>query len=212
MAINVVPCSSSSAFDYFVFPENSQSDQSYFQQQVSRFSNTLTDYGRQFMEASKNIYDAINDSEAIRLAKAALYFSREVLHPNQIRFLYSVEDIQMAEPVMQRYIMANPAIRQVYETGRINGYSDTYVDSEPGKSGLDQYDYRRVVDEMVLFNKDNNDEITWGVNTITEELYPTDRNLDFLEKAAIMAVWGMVEDNLETGMYDPTSPWGDRIK
>ena len=210
--INIIETNSANSFDCFAFPEQNPANQAYFRNQVQSFANTLTDYGRQFMEVSKNIYETIYDSEAIRKARAALKFAKEAIHPNQIRELYTMTEFQTAMPIMQRYIMANVPIRTIYQDLKIDGYSDTYNDTEPGRIGVKHYDYRRVTDGMMMRTMDENNEVEFYVNNFAEELKPEDRDLDFIEKSMIMRIWDRIEHNLVEGAEDPTSPWGENIK
>ena len=210
--INIIETGSLNSFNCFAFPEQNPINQEYFRNQVQSFSNTLTDYGRQFMEVSRNIYETINDSEAIRLAKAALKFAKEAIHPNQIRELYTMTDFQTASPVMQRYIMADIPIRTMYQQLKIDGYSDTYVDTDPNTIGVKHYDYRRVTDGMMLRTENDIGEVEYYTNTFAEELKPDDRDLDFSEKSMILRIWGSISSGLKEGEEDPTSAWAEPIK
>ena len=55
--------------------------------------------------------------------------------------------------------MAQPDIRSLYHKGHCDGYSDTYVDMEPGLVGEQHYDYRRVMDGVV-----EETETGWGLD------------------------------------------------
>lgn len=206
MAINVVHAGDAGIFDVLCFPEQSQANMSYFQNQMTRFSETLSDVGRKFMETSVDIYNKIHNSDAARMARAALRSAKGIFHPNHIVPLESLEDLQAAQSMMQRYIMAQPDIRAMYHEQRCDGYSDTYVDIEPGKVGKAHYDYRRVMDGIVQEDGDD-----WCVNTWAEDLHNGDRELLFGEKVDVLNVWDIVSMFVHAGKDDPTSPYGGML-
>ncbi len=211
MSINVIPVSSLQSFDHFIFPEQNPVNQDYFRTQVASFSNTLTDYGKKFMEASKAIYEEINDSNAIRLAKAALKHVVNPIHPNQIVDLTTIEEMQCAQPMMQRFIMADIATRQMYHRNLIDGYSDTYVDNAPGKVGLEHYDYRRVIEDIIMDGEDADGNYEWGVHVFGEDIDPEDKVLTLDEKVIILRIWERLGASMMSGKEDPTNPWGGKI-
>ena len=91
------------------------------------------------------MYDTFNSSKAIELTKAALNQITGIFQADVIRYISDISHFQIATPIMQRYIMANPIVRHMYHDQRLDGYSDTYVDTDPGVIGEKHYDYRRVM-------------------------------------------------------------------
>lgn len=189
-------------FDLSLFPDPSPFSTAYIQNQMSNFSQTLTDVGRRFMETSRQIYEQVNNSEAMRMARAALRTARSYFHPNSIRPMETIEDMRSAQPVMQRYIMAQTDLRQMYHKQQVDGYADTYADIEPGRIGPEHYDWRRVMDghiqETVVDGQDS-----WTATMYYDELHPEDRELDFREKHIIMSVWDLVKMAIDADR-DPT--------
>lgn len=213
MEINVIPVDNLASFDYFIFPEQHQSNTGYFYNQVNSISNTLTDLGKRFMETSKDIYEAINNAEAVKKAKAALRYAKGLFNPNRIVSLDTMEDFQSAQPVMQRYLMADISARQMYNNRQIDGYSGTYIDIDPGKVGFDHYDYRRVVEHVIMDGTNEAGEYEWEVHSFDEELLEGDRDLEFSEKILIMNNWDIMRSFLEAGegAEDPTNMYGGKI-
>lgn len=210
MQANVIHTGSVDSFDYLVAPEQNPMNQMYIENQFSNISSTLTDIGRRFMETSKALYDKINDSAAIRMAKAAIRVAKSVFHPNAIIELESLEQLQAAQPIMQRYVMADPTIRRLYHAQQIDGYSDTYKDVEPGKVGHAHYDYRRVMDGMVREVVDADGEDGWVVNTYAEDLNEGDRHLDLNEKVDIINTQTLARMFIEAG-EDCTNVFGAKL-
>ena len=202
MFVNVIESSSLDSFNHLLFPEQSPANQHYIMQQLGRVSETISDVGKKFVEASRAIYEKVNDANAIRMAKAALRMAKGIFHPNEVIPLETLEDLQAAQPVMQRYIMAEPTLREVYHRQMCDGYSDTYTDLEPGVLGVDHYDYRRVMDGIIQ-DTEGDEEGDWSVTNYLDELIAEDRELTFDEKTHILSTWDIVRMFVQSG-DDPT--------
>ena len=210
MQVGVIDSSSLDSFDYLLFPDQNPNNQTFIQQQLSNFSNTLTETGKRFMETTKAIYEKINDSNAIRMAKAAIRTAKGILHPNTIVHLDNLEYIRTAQPVMQRFIMAEPTIRQYYHEQKCDGYADTYVDIHPNKIGDDHYDYRRVMGGIIQDSVDENGDYEWVSKNYLDEITEGDRELSFDEKVDILKTWDIMKMFMEAG-EDPTNVFGGKL-
>jgi hypothetical protein len=207
MAINVIHSGSVDSFDYLAFPNQNPANTLYIQNQLTNFSQSLTDIGRKFIETSQAIYERVNDSNAIRAAKAAVRMAKGMFHPNEIRPLTTMEDIRFAQPIMQRYIMAQPDLRQMYHRQQCDGFSESYVDIEPNRVGLDHYDYRRVMSGIVVDETTPDGEDGWVSRTFFEDERGIDAPLDFADKVNILKTWDLVSMFVEAGK-DPSDPFG----
>jgi hypothetical protein len=126
---------------------------------------------------------------------------------NTVRVMWSVGAAQQAPDAMVRWMMANPRIRSLYHDGRVEGYGDRYNDIQPNCVGEEQYDYRRVMDGMIV-----NTETGSHYTTYHEEIIPDDVVLNTLEKMSIRLSWDIVNKEIEDGnMDDPTSEWNALI-
>ena len=201
--INVIHGGSPLAFDMLLFGEQPASTQNYIQSQLSGFNQTMTDLGRQFMETSREIYDRLNDSNTIRMAKAAIRMAKGIFHPNTIHDMATVEDLRLAQPLMQRYIMAEPTLREKFRKQQVDGYSNTYVDIEPGLYGSAQYDYRQVMSGVVQDFVDESGEDSWKSVNYFHELHPDDNELSITDKHTVLKVWDLVRMALDAEV-DPT--------
>ena len=193
------------SFDMLLYPEQSAINQWYLQNQLNRFSQSLNDIGRQFMQGVTTLYDRVQNSDAIRKARAVLRSAEGLAHVNTIVPLESLEELQSANLIMQRWIMAQPDLRALYQKHLIEGYSDTYVDVHPDTRGDTHYDYRRVMDGIVQF-----DEHGWFVKQFIDDIYEGDRELYFEEKVDILKTWEIIEMALKQ-QQDPTNPFGGEI-
>jgi len=201
--VNVVHAGDVGAFNALLFPDQSPQTSMYIQNQLNSFSQTLTDIGRQFVEASKAIYDKINDSDAVRMARAAMRMAKGMFHPNMIIPLETIEDIRGAQPMMQRFIMAEPTLREQYHRQLVDGYSDTYIDVEPKRIKDDHYDYRRVMDGIIVEEVDEDGNDSWVAHQYFDELRPGDKHLDLVEQSSILRTWEVMLMGLTAG-NDPT--------
>ena len=188
--------------DMIMFPGQSQVMESYLYNQVANVASTLNDVGQKFMSTNRDVFERLNNSQMMLEAKALLRNTIGINNPNIVRYLYTLDAIQDATPYMQSYIMANPVMRELYNKQLCNGYSDTYIDIDPGTIGNDHYHYRRVVDGMMLEKDDE-----WVCNNYYEDLLGDDRDLDIYEKIDILSTWEVMNLFIKEG-FDVSSPMG----
>jgi len=208
--INVIQAPNPDSFNYLAFPDQNPDTARYIQNQLTNFSNTLTDVGLSFMNASQDIYKQINDSMSVRAAKAAVRRAKGMFHPNVIVYQDNIEDIRSSQPIMQRYNMAQPTVRELYHKQRCDGYSDTYRDMHPGDIKHDHYDYRRVMDGIIYDDVNDEGEYTWAVNTYAHDNIGDDVDLTFDEKTDIISTWELIEMFMKEG-EDPTDIYENKL-
>lgn len=189
-------------------PANTQ----YFQRQIESISNTLTDVGQSFFANTQQLYNQVNNSEVMRIARAAVRTAKSLFQPNQILSIFDMASMQNAPLVMQRWIMANPTVRELYHKQQIDGYSDSYVDVSPGIIGEQHYDYRRVMTGIVQdVEGTEGEEDSWKVCYYPDELHEGDKELTHDERVDILSTWSIVEMFVAAGKSDPTSPWDAKM-
>jgi hypothetical protein len=193
------------AFDALLYPEQNPNNDFYIQQQLNNFSQTLTHVGRQFIEGAKTVYEQLNSPEALRAAKAALRAARGYFTPNTIMYLDSLEAMQAAKSVMQRWIMAQPDVRDLYLAQRCAGYHDEYTNVFGNTRLDDNYDYRRVMDAIAVDDDDG-----WYVRYYPDDILDGDKELNFIEKVEILSTWDIVKMFVDAGK-DPTDPYGGSL-
>ena len=191
-------------YNAILYGEQHPDNQRYFQRQIESISETLTDIGRSFFANVNDLYEQYNGAEAMRIARAAINNAQSLFRPNVVQSIFTMADMQTAPMVMQRWIMANPVVRDLYHQRRCDGYSDTYKDIYPGDVGDTHYDYRRVMDGVV---QTNDEDDTWSVKFYLDELSDGDRDLLADEKVDILNTWEIAEMFIKAGLKDPTSPW-----
>jgi len=174
---------------------------------VANLSNTLTEAGQQFFANSREMLNSFTGSQAMQLARAALNKMNNLFSRTDIHFISELDKLQNAQPIMQRFIMAQPDVREIYHQQRCDGYSDTYVDMEPGGVGENHYDYRRVMNGIFVADEEGNDKVSIYLDTLHEG----DRELSHDEQTSILKTWEVVANLIKYGGEDPTSIWGDSL-
>lgn len=178
----------------------------YFKQQLENIGTNLNEQAKVFYQDVQDLYNKFNSSEAMRLMRSAMKSAASLFNDNIIRPLTTVDELQNASLQMQRWIMANPIIRQMYHDQQCDGYSDTYVDIEPGKVADQHYDYRRVMDGIVVCNEDQE-----YFTEYFEDLYEGDRDLILSEQSDVLRTWEVLEVMVKAMKDDPTSQYGAQL-
>ena len=200
MATVVYADESCNPFDAILYQNQHPNNQLYFQNQVNNFSNTLTDLGRSFITESKVIHDQIYSSVAAAAARAALRASAGMFQM-VIRPLNEIDEFRAASVLMQRWVMANPEIRNLYHRQECAGYDGSYVDMFPKDKGEDHYDYRRVMSGVVVDTKDGS-----YARHYLDDLVEGDAELTHNEKVDILSTWDIMNMYIKAGKEDPTDP------
>ena len=167
-------------------------------------SNMLESARTSFTNTVQNLYEKVSGSEAVRRAEAIRRGMSSMFKENEVSFLSDIGSFQWAKPVMQRWIMAEPETRKLYNQQLIDGFSDTYMDLEPGLVGKDNYDWRRVMNGIVTFDEETDG---WSATTYMEDLREGDRELTMHEKTDILDGWEALSGWYKTYNEDPTSKW-----
>jgi hypothetical protein len=186
---------------------------SYLQNQLNTLSNlssSFIDAGNSFVERAKEVYNRFNSSEAIRTARAAIRKLGSMFQSNEIMDIWDLGNFQNAPLICQRFIMAEPSVRELYHKQRIDGYSDTYLDVQPGKIGKDHYDYRRAMNGIVEELPEDS-ESGWKVTIWAEDLHEGDRDLTLDEQHDVQMLWQRVRAYMKHGKDDPTSAYGGTL-
>lgn len=192
------------AFDAMVYGTQHPTTTNYLNSQVSNLTNTLTDAGRMFMEKSKQVFEFFNSNAAIDFARRVVSsVKNKFTNQEYVLKLWEPEAIQNAGLIMQRWIMANPNVRELYHAQQIDGYSDTYIDIHGKVSGDEHYDYRRVMDGIVVVEEDDFMHVEY-----IEDLLEGDRDLTLSEQVDILHTWNAVNAYLALGEEDVTNPYG----
>jgi hypothetical protein len=181
---------------------------SFLQQQFEDPTRSLNIANSTFFERARSVFEENYNENAMARLEAVRRNLRRTWDDDDIRPLRSVEELQAAKPRMQRWVMANPFVRNLYKQGRVFGYGDSYIDHKRQGVGKDHYDYRLATNGFATFN----DVDGYCATTYMEELLPGDTHPTFSEQIDIFDTWLQTEHHLLVGRRDVTSPednvWG----
>ncbi|QVD49136.1 hypothetical protein LUCX_66 [Xanthomonas phage vB_XciM_LucasX] len=158
-----------------------------------------------FLDRARAMFDDNYGDEAMARIEAVRNRLRRSWNPNTIFRLETVEEFQQANPLMQRWVMAQPFVRQQFKRGAVSGYLGSYVDLDAKFSGKDHYDWRRAMSGMAVYDDENG----WLATTYGDEELEGDEPLSFEDKLHIQDTWEMAEYYLMSGKRDITSPADD---
>jgi len=209
MQINVVHNATPQLMNAMLFHTAAEETQNWLAAQYQQARQSMTDMGRTMLDAAAKVSQQLFDPNLMLKARSVMRKLGGLFHPNTILSLHSVEDVQKAQPIMQRYIMAMPEIRQRYHQQRLDGYSDSYVDHQPGVVGFGHYDYHRVM-EGVVQTYEKEDEEGWRVSMYPDELENGDRRLEIDEQEAVWLAHEIARLALRKNI-DPTDVLGGKL-
>lgn len=203
MQVNVLPPAHPAVMTMMSFPEINPQARAWIQNQIHQGSALLNDFGKTYLARASEMVKMFNDGSIERAARAVTRNVKSLLHPNTIIPLTTISEIQSAKPIMQRYVMAFPDIRQIYHKQLCDGYSDTYHDHEPTVIGDDHYDYRRVMNGIVQDTVDADGNPNFKISYYLEDIREGDRELTAEEQFVILDVWDVVKYAIDQKI-DPT--------
>ena len=105
-------------FDSLIYGPPHPGTQQFLSNQIQTVSTHLTDAGRQFMAGVNDMYERMSGSTAVRMLRAAGRSIRSMWQLDEIRALQTIGEFQNSPLVMQRWVMAEPTIRQMYQAQR----------------------------------------------------------------------------------------------
>lgn len=193
------------AWGAVAFGEQNPININYFRNQLQHVANNLTDQAKNFYTISQQMAEKFTNSDAVKTIRNALKNAATLFQTDVIKTLYEIEDLETASLRMQRWIMSNPYVRKMYQDQKCDGYSDTYVDIYPTAIGENHYDYRRVMDGVVVVDEETGED---SFKIYYEDLVEGDRDLLTHEKLDILTTWEIIEMFMKKGAQDPTSQYG----
>lgn len=197
----------SEMFDAAAYGNPNASIYQFIDHHARQISSNLTSAAQTFFQTTKDVYRKVDMSEAMRLARAVTRRVKSLWQPDGIYPLTEIGEFQNANLAMQRWIMAEPTVRTLFHKQLCDGYSDSYVDIYPGVVGDAHYDYRRVMDGVIV----PHEERGWDATTYMEDLIPDDVELDLSEKVDIRASWEFIKTHFSKREDDPTSKYNSKL-
>lgn len=200
----LVSAPTASLFGKGLFGTLSQNTVNYLQGQIQSLATAGSEYGQKIYERSVAVFDAINSDAAVLAAEAVLTQIESMMGQDMIESLTTISQLQAAQSQMQGWLMTSPVLRQAWYDGKIEGYSDTYVDPEPGRIGHEQQAYRHLMNGVFI----PHEEASYQYNLYFDRVSESDQMLTLRQVAAIVESQEAAERALEEGEQDPTSQYG----
>jgi hypothetical protein len=174
----------------------------------------LTEQGRLYAQQATQVFEEVSGWDAVRAARKAVSAVDGYVRSNQISPLTTVEELQVAPPRMQRWVMCEPATRLLYQEGRIDGYSESYVDIQPNAVGKDHYDHRLAISGLVRgyeYVEDDVEQVRYELTQTHAELASWDEPLTPRNVVDIGRMHQVQRRSLFDGADDFTSRFGGKI-
>lgn len=180
----------------------------YLENQINSYVNNVQMTGSNFGQSILEKYNQIMNTDTIRQLEYIRNRTTALFIANDIQPIITVADIQQASEQMQRWILANPTVGQMYQSGAISGYLGSYEKPRLSGIGIHNSDYRRVTDGVIISNGET------SISRSYIELVEPNDVLSVTNKYAIMKTWAAIEEHLnseEDDKSDPTSVWDDHL-
>lgn len=199
MYVNVIK-SGETGFNALISQMPSQQTVDYFRDNVNTAANAVTNIGSNIFADANVMFNRHNSDQALYNAKLSIYNAGIHMDDNII-LRRTIDNIHLANLGTQRYIMANPTINELYVDNMCDGFSDTYVDLEPGVVGTERMDYRNVMNNSYAMGEHGVE----GYHTYThddEDIYEV---LSDIDRMTIRDTWDVAALLIADGV-DPTDP------
>lgn len=180
---------------------------SYVDQEMIRAQQMMQGVGQNMFQKAAIARDAFINSNAFRLAEAAIRQVQSLWGQNVIQPLPQLWQVQNAPLVMQPFMMAHVGLRTLYHQQRCDGYSETYVDMEPTAKGQNHLPWQMVMNGAYTGETDEYDGV---FTTYSYEEDPSMKPLSFEEQLDIRNAWDVIDHAIADGK-DPSSRWNDLL-
>jgi hypothetical protein len=167
----------------------------YLKNNMNNVLENTANLSKSFIDNTKALYEKYSSTEAINRAKGYLYnIGTKHFKEDVIQYL-NYNNVQDANLIMQRYIMAEPTVFNLYKKNLCNGFQDTYLDNYDQHTKVeDTLEYQQVMDGVLQFDKDGEGYI--------EHISHSGDDLDHMDKMAILDTW----DNVRLLIHNQIDP------
>lgn len=187
-----------------------QSAMHWLEQKSQALQGSISGIGQAFFDRARSMYNMVSESQAVQILRNLKSKSDSVWNTGRVQLLHRIQQIQTAGLIMQRWVMAQPDLRQRYLAQTVEGYGDSYVNYHGNAVAEAHYDYRRVMSDVVMIDEDD-EEKDFVVNHYFDLLAEGEQELTPFQKVDILNTWDRVKYYLEQGDEDPTSQYGSLL-
>lgn len=202
----LVTGSSAGAFGVGLFGSMSSRTTDYLQSQIQKLAGAGS-FREELYQRSMKIFNNISSSAALQAADSILLHAEAAMGQDIIEELVTLTQFQQARPVMQGWIMEDPVIYGMWKKGQIDGYSDTYVDPEPGLVGEERTKYQTLMHGVMREHETQN----WTMSLYADREADDTKEFSISRIAAILQSQERARYMLEHGEDDITSQYGAKL-
>jgi hypothetical protein len=175
----------------------------YVQRHNQGWNAGVSEHMNAFLSAAGSVYNRVSHSDAIRMVRAIAGQVSTMWQPNSVQYLNTLPKLQNAMPSMQRWLMANPYLRELARAQRCDGYAETYVDMFPRAAPTQHPDYLLAIDGLYMEQEDG----TTTVTCLMGDVDHPDDVLTYAEQTDILDSWDLQTEYLKAQKEDPTSKY-----
>lgn len=188
-----------SAVDYVLYGDKSHIVSDYLRSQLSNMPQVFNQFTQRIYGAISESYQYVNDALTRYGILNQLTSQGVIATDDYMRVLSTFEELQQASPVMQRWIMSHPEVRQLYLDQNLDGYSNSYVNVFGNGVKENDYNWRRVMTGVLQ----DDGETSWRT-FYHDDLIAGDRELDHHEKVIALTTYDAMDLILQDNPYDFT--------
>ena len=155
-------------------------------------------YSERFMSRTRELFRRVQETKAYRRTLGTFRRLQNRGRVDAVCQLTEIGEMQNATPAMQRIVMANPTIKQLYRRKAIEGWVDTYEDYNDNAIEHTDQTYRQVMSSVV-----REDGLAYTYHMTKDEQYEFDEN----DKADARITWAAFKAQIKRKGDDPTSTW-----
>jgi len=192
---------SSDYFDAMLYGVPDEQKVSRFREATARVAAYIPQHFQQVHQQVVNTVDRLSNLNYRNAMKVATAHIQSAWVGDYIRPLEELADIQAACPVMQRYIMAEPTYRALYNQGQAHGYGKDYVDMQPGALKNNHTDYQRVVHGLWIDDEDTgmSEQCVYHTDISNDD---DEDDLQLSQQLAITSTWLTARYESEQKRFD----------
>lgn len=172
----------------------------------------LSPLGRAYEAKVQENFEAVSGWKVVNATRKAVASLSGFDAPEVILPLFTDEAFQTAPLIMQRLIMADTEIRQLYVKHRIDGWSDTYIDSQPGIIGQDHYDHRIAMNGIVEVEELKEGGQKYSVTEFFQADRPFEEKLSQSNLLDIRRSSMYARSKMKKGLADLTSLYEEKVQ
>lgn len=190
-----------------MFGKPSTAVQNAIQQTHNMLMSTIgnSGFGAQFLQQAQETFHDLNFGATAMQIDSMRSQHTTVFQQETIVATCTIGEIQNANAITRRVVMATPDVREAYQAGEISGYGDLYSNSSPTGIGATHYDYRVFTSGLVNHVRDDDGKITSSEHSWYYESTKEDYAIGIQEKRAAHITMMNAAYLINNDDYDCTS-------